>query len=324
MAGVRAWNPRTGSYVRGGAVWGPRGSAGFVGAYNPRTDGAGYLAGGRNVYGAWKSAGVSRGSDWARATARSNAAGGSSLRWNTSAGQGFVREGRRGDIYAGRNGNVYRNTGNGWQTFDGGWHDVARPERGELLENREGLRDLSPEARERLQERGGGDALRGMAGAGAAGAAGAALGQRLSGREQTVRDRADGGVDRGRAQERVAQRPATEQMAARQRPAAKERPATQKPAAQQRPAAQRRPTVHRPATRPAVGQPLPSNLTRDMQSRNLGNQRQIASRQFSRQPASFAPQRSFGGGGFGGGRSFGGGGFGGGRGGFGGGRGGRR
>jgi hypothetical protein len=335
MAGARAWNPRTGSYVRGGAAWGPRGSAGFVGAYNPRTDGAGYLAGGRNVYGAWKSAGVTRGSDWARATARSNAAGGSSLRWNTSAGQGFIREGRRGDIYAGRNGNVYRNTGNGWQTFDGGWHDVARPERGELLENREGLRDLSPEARERLQERGGGDALRGMAGAGTAGAAGAALGQRMSGREQAVRDRAEGGVDRRRAPERVAQRPATEQLAARQRPAAKERPATQQRAAQQRPATQRRPTVHRPATRPAVGQPLPSNLTRDMQARNLGNQRQIASQHFSRQPASFAPERSFGGSGFGGGRSFGGsgfgggrsfggGGFGGGRGGFGGGRGGRR
>ena len=184
IAGVRSWNPRTGTYVRGGAAWGPRGSAGFVGAYNPRSDKAGYIAGGRNVYGAWKSAGVKRGSEWARVTARSNVAGGSTLRWNTSAGQGFVHEGRRGDIYAGRDGNVYRNTGDGWQTFEGGWQDVARPERGELLERGEGLRDLSPEARDRLQERGGGEALRGLAGAGAAGAAGAALGQRLSGGEQ--------------------------------------------------------------------------------------------------------------------------------------------
>ena len=58
-------------------------------------------------------------------TARDNAAGGSTLRWNTSAGQGFIHEGRRGDIYAGRDGNVYRNTGDGWQKFDGGWQDVA-------------------------------------------------------------------------------------------------------------------------------------------------------------------------------------------------------
>ena len=198
IAGVRSWNPRTGTYVRGGAAWGPRGSAGFVGAYNPRSDRAGYIAGGRNVYGAWKSAGVKRGSEWARVTARANAAGGSTLRWNTSTGQGFVHEGRRGDIYAGRDGNVYRNTGDGWQTFDGGWQDVARPERGELLERGEGLRDLSPEARERLQERGGGEALRGLAGAGAAGAAGAALGQRLSGGEQARRDRAEGGIGDGR------------------------------------------------------------------------------------------------------------------------------
>ena len=125
IAGVRAWNPRTGTYGRAGAAWGPRGSAGFVGAYNPRTDGAGYVAGGRNVYGAWKSAGVKRGSEWARVTARDTAAGGSALRWNTSNGQGFIREGRRGDIYAGRDGNVYRNTGDGWQRFDGGWQDVC-------------------------------------------------------------------------------------------------------------------------------------------------------------------------------------------------------
>ena len=132
----------------------PRGSAGFVGAYNPRTDGAGYVAGGRNVYGAWKSAGVRRGSEWARVTARDTAAGGSALRWNTSNGQGFIREGRRGDIYAGRDGNVYRNTGDGWQRFDGGWQDVAQPKGGELLGRGEGREGLSPEGRERLQERG--------------------------------------------------------------------------------------------------------------------------------------------------------------------------
>jgi hypothetical protein len=81
--------------------------------------------------------------------------------------------------------------------------------------------------------------------------------------------------------------------------------------AQQRPAAKPRPVTQRPAQRPAVSQQLPANVMRDAQARNLGNQRQIASRQdfrppsaqFSRSPASFAPQRSvaprrgFGGGG---------------------------
>ena len=93
IAGVRAWNPRTGTYGRAGAAWGLRGSAGFVGAYNPRTDGGGYIAGGRNVYGAWKSAGVKRGSEWARVTARDTAAGGSALRWNTSERAGLHSRG---------------------------------------------------------------------------------------------------------------------------------------------------------------------------------------------------------------------------------------
>jgi hypothetical protein len=344
IAGARSWNPATGTYGRAGAAWGPRGSAGFVGAYNPRKDGAGYVAGGRNVYGAWKSAGVRRGSEWARVTARDTAAGGSALRWNTSNGQGFIREGRRGDIYAGRDGNVYRNTGDGWQRFDGGWQDVAQPKRDELLGRGEGREGLSPEGRERLQERGGGEALRGLAGAGAAGAAGAALGQRLAtSGDQTRRDRIEGG-SRERAQERVAQRPSGERQV-QQRPAAQQRPTQQRPAAQdrqvtqqrpaqqrttarerqvaqQRPATKPRPDPQRPAQRPAVSQQLPSNLTRDVQARNLGNQREIASRQayrppstqFSRSSASFAPQRSFAPrGGFGGGGSFRGGGRGGGR-----------
>ncbi|MBB3018786.1 hypothetical protein FHR70_001840 [Microvirga lupini] len=354
IAGVRAWSPVTGTYGRAGAAWGPRGSAGFVGAYNPRTDAGGFVAGGRNVYGAWKSAGVRRGSEWARATARDTAIGGSSLRWNTSNGQGFVREGRRGDIYAGRDGNVYRNSGDGWQRWDGGWQDVQRPERGDLLQRGEGREGLSPEGRERLQERGAGERLGQLAGAGAAGAAGAALGQRLTADgEQTRRDRVEGGPSRERAQERAAQRPAGERQAqqrppaqqrpsassrspgqertaAQERPAAQQRPAQQRSttgerqAAQQRPAAKPRPVAQKPAQRPAVSQQLPSNLMRDAQARNLGNQRQIASRQafqspsaqFSRSPASFAPQRSFaprGGFGGGGGGGFRGGGRGGGR-----------
>jgi hypothetical protein len=331
IAGVRAWNPRTGTYARAGAAWGPRGSAGFVGAFNPRTDGAGYIAGGRNVYGAWKSAGVKRGSDWARVTARDTAAGGSALRWNTSDGQGFVREGRRGDLYAGRDGNVYRNTGEGWQRFDGGWQDVARPEPRDLLQRGEGRESLSPEGRDRLQERGGGEALRGLAGAGAAGAAGAALGQRLTtGGEQARRDRIDDGSrerpaqrptvqqrpsvpSRPTGQERAAtqQRSAAQQRPAQERPAARERQAAQqRPAAQPRSSASPRPAAQRPTPRPNVSQPLPSNLMRDVQARSVGNQRQIASRQFarpaspqfSRPTASFAPRGGFGGGSFGGGR----------------------
>ncbi|MGO4388247.1 SH3 domain-containing protein [Microvirga sp. 2YAF29] len=311
IAGARTWNPATGTYGRAGAAWGLRGTAGFVGAYNPRRDAGGYLAGGRNVYGAWTSAGVKRGSEWARVTGRDTAGGGAALRWNTSNGQGFIREGRRGDIYAGRDGNAYRNTGEGWQRFEGGWQDVRRPEAGDLLQRGEGL---SPDARERLQQRGDGEALKGLAGAGAAGAAGAALGQRLSGGEQAQRDVADRNASRERSQQRQTpqQRPATQQrQVSQQRPAAQDRPAAQqRQSSQERPATRQRPTQpQRPAAqRPAPSQQLPSNVMRDAQARHIGNQRQMASRQSIRPPAqfsrsgSFAPSQGMGArGGFGGG-----------------------
>ena len=182
----RAWNPATGTYGRAAAAWGPQGSAGFVGAYNPRSDSGGYAAGGSNVYGAWKSAGVKRGDDWARVTAGAGAAGGSTVRWNTSANQGFVHEGRRGDLYAGRDGQVYRNAGEGWQKWESGWQGVARPQQGELLQGGERLQDLPADARSRLQQSGVGIA------AGAAGAGAAAALQRGEG--AAPRDRAGAGA----------------------------------------------------------------------------------------------------------------------------------
>jgi len=40
---------------------------------------------------------------------------------------GVARTGS-GDVYAGRDGNVYRNTGDGWQKYDnGGWNSTQKP-----------------------------------------------------------------------------------------------------------------------------------------------------------------------------------------------------
>ncbi|MBJ3775461.1 hypothetical protein JCR33_07170 [Acuticoccus sp. 2012] len=134
LAGGAAYNPRTGTYIRGGAAWGPGGERGFVAAYNPRTGTGAVARGGHNVYGSWGTAGVRRGSDWARISGGSNDAGGRGVHWSRGSGdQGFVGEGRRGNVYAGRDGNVYRNTGDGWQKFGrDGWNNVDRPDPGDL------------------------------------------------------------------------------------------------------------------------------------------------------------------------------------------------
>ncbi|AOF94041.1 SH3 domain-containing protein [Sinorhizobium sp. RAC02] len=152
IAGGTAYNPRTGTYVRGGAIAGPNGARGFVSAYNPRTGNAAFARGGHNVYGAWGTAGVKHGSDFARISggATDNAAG---MHWRTSGGNhGFVAGGKGTDVYAGRNGNVYRKDDGGWQkhTSDG-WQDVNRPNTENLKNHAQNFQAKHPDAAERIR-----------------------------------------------------------------------------------------------------------------------------------------------------------------------------
>jgi hypothetical protein len=119
-AGVaQRYNPRTGTYSRGAAAWGPYGARGAASAYNPRTGAYGATRQGSNVYGSWGRTGVVRGDDWATTSRYTNRITGNTTR--------TVRT-SDGDVYAGRDGNVYRKSGDGYQKYgEGGWNDVDRP-----------------------------------------------------------------------------------------------------------------------------------------------------------------------------------------------------
>jgi hypothetical protein len=119
-AGVaQRYNPRTGTYSRGAAAWGPYGARGAASAYNPRTGAYGATRQGSNVYGSWGRTGVARGDDWATTSRYTNNITGNTTR--------TVRT-SDGDVYAGRDGNVYRKSGDGYQKYgEGGWNDVDRP-----------------------------------------------------------------------------------------------------------------------------------------------------------------------------------------------------
>jgi hypothetical protein len=130
IAARTAWNPVTGSYVRGAKAYGPVSRAGFVQAYNPRTGNSATAAGAKNIYGSWGSVAVRSGSDYARISASQRFNGSKSVRWTTSEGTGFVREGRRGNVFAGTDGQVYRKDGDQWQSWNGrgdGWQAVDHP-----------------------------------------------------------------------------------------------------------------------------------------------------------------------------------------------------
>jgi hypothetical protein len=123
------YNPRTGTYARGAAAYGPYGARGYAEAYNPRTGTSARTRQGSNYYSSWGSTAVRRGDDWVKSGHYRGQEGGG-MRYRTSDGNsGFV--GKKGDdLYAGKDGNVYRRSDSGWQSYDNGsWSNVDRGER---------------------------------------------------------------------------------------------------------------------------------------------------------------------------------------------------
>jgi hypothetical protein len=135
------YNPATGNYVRGASAYGPSGSRYAAQSYNPYTGTYKARAGGSTPYGTWERGVATQGNDWARggyySNARGTVAAGETSRGGKAVGAQSAATGERGfvgtkggDMYAGRDGDVYRRNENGWQKYgDGGWNSVSAPER---------------------------------------------------------------------------------------------------------------------------------------------------------------------------------------------------
>jgi hypothetical protein len=150
-AGITArYNPATGTYSRAAAAYGPYGARAAGSAYNPRTGTFATTRQGSNVYGSWGQTGVTRGDQWATTSRVTNnvtgnttrvtqgSQGGTAISRTGPGGGGFVGQTGGGDVYAGRDGNVYRNTGGGWQKYENGnWNNVqATPEQRQQIQDR--------------------------------------------------------------------------------------------------------------------------------------------------------------------------------------------
>ena len=134
-----AYNPATGTYARGVSASGPY-EAGYAGqAYNPRTDTYGATYQRSNAYASWGESVVSRGDEWVR-TANYSDSRGSVAGVETSKGAkagalqtdqrtAYVGKDANNNIYAGKDGNVYRRSEDGWSSYsDGDWQTVERSE----------------------------------------------------------------------------------------------------------------------------------------------------------------------------------------------------
>ncbi|MEE9568090.1 MAG: hypothetical protein V3W37_01790 [Candidatus Binatia bacterium] len=149
IGAASVYNPQTGTYARGAAAWGPYGARGWAEAYNPRTGTYARTRQGGTLYSSWGTTGVQRGNDWVR-TARYSDSRGTVAGFQTSGGRtGFVaREGN--NLYAGKDGQVYRKSGDSWQKYDDGNWSAAEAQRSRQdLETQARERANSPEARER-------------------------------------------------------------------------------------------------------------------------------------------------------------------------------
>ena len=137
--GWAAYNPYTGTYARGGSVYGPYGSASFGRAYNPYTGVGAATRQYSTPYGHWGSSVVSNGNRTVQTGHVSNSqgtlvgarssTGAAAIAGSGERGSGGVARTAGGDLYAAKDGNVYRNTGDGWQKHENGnWNDFEKPE----------------------------------------------------------------------------------------------------------------------------------------------------------------------------------------------------
>lgn len=136
---VAAYNPYTGRYSRGAYAYGPAGSASFRQAYNPYTGGYAQVSRINTAYGSAGRFYAQQGGKSAWGGYRSNAYGSAGgivtsegtgiAGWDTARGQGGIAKDKEGNVYAGKDGTIYKRDENGdWSKYsgNGGWESVDK------------------------------------------------------------------------------------------------------------------------------------------------------------------------------------------------------
>jgi len=129
------YNPYTGAYARGASTTTAYGKQSVGQAYNPYTGAYGATHQGSNPTAQWGQSYVSKGNQsaytqhysTAQDTVASAQGSGGGKAYGTSSAYGNTAAGKTssGDMYAGHDGNVYKNTGSGWQKYNNGsWNSV--------------------------------------------------------------------------------------------------------------------------------------------------------------------------------------------------------
>jgi hypothetical protein len=131
-----AYNPSTGTYARGAATATPYGTQRVGQAYNPNTGAYAATHQASNAYGNYGSSVVSKNGNTAYTQHQTTAAGSVGTVQTSAGGKGVAASGAygnnvaagqtaNGNKYAAANGNVYKNTGSGWNQTQGTPHNTS-------------------------------------------------------------------------------------------------------------------------------------------------------------------------------------------------------
>jgi hypothetical protein len=131
-----AYNPSTGTYARGAATATPYGTQRAGQAYNPNTGAYAATHQASNAYGNYGSSVVSKNGNTAYTQHQTTAAGSVGTVQTSAGGRGVAASGAYGNNvaagqtasgtkYAASNGNVYKNTGSGWNQTQGTNHNTS-------------------------------------------------------------------------------------------------------------------------------------------------------------------------------------------------------
>jgi hypothetical protein len=130
------YNPSTGTYARGASTSTAYGSQAVGQAYNPNTGAYAQTHQASNAYGSYGSSTVSKNGNTAYTQHQTTANGTVASAQTTAGGSAVAASGKygnnaaagqtaNGDKYAAANGNVYKNTGSGWNQTQGTPHNTS-------------------------------------------------------------------------------------------------------------------------------------------------------------------------------------------------------
>jgi hypothetical protein len=157
-AGTAAWyNPATGTYGRAVTTQNAYGGRTYAQAYNPWTGTYAATSQGHNQYSQWGSSVVTNGENWAQAQHVTNSQGsaGSFQTSKGSAGAGYAgangnsgfvaKDANNNNVYAGADGNVYKKDSSGnWSKYDNGNWTPVDPSTGAAQAKQQKQNSTSP------------------------------------------------------------------------------------------------------------------------------------------------------------------------------------